>query len=176
METQTVDARDPELYTAPVTCEAGYILSDFGTDLDAIEPFTAELTDMVDKMKEELANEARILEGVDAPEYKPEGQNELSEGKLSEEEWRTFLLNGSSTIVRTLTSIPGSSSSSSSARHNSPVSPTLGYAKCSCPSSTPSWQETSDDCGCVTAAMSEFSECTVPMTSELTPGTPSEEK
>ena len=176
METQTVDARDPELYTAPVTCDAGYILSDFGTDLDAIEPFTAELTEMVDKMKEELANEARILEGVDAPEYKPEGQNELSEEKLSEEEWRTFLLNGSSRTVRTLTSIPGSSSSSCSVRHNSPV---LGTADCDgkfCERSIPSSWVMSDGCGCATAAMNESSECTVPTISEPTPGTPNEEK
>ena len=172
-QTQTVDARDPELYTAPVTLSAGYILSDFGTDLDAIEPFTAELTGIVDQMKEELANEARILEGTDVPEY---NQNELSEGKLSEEEWRTFLLNGSSTTVRTLTSIPGSNSSYSSARYNSPVSPTLGYARCSCPSSTPSWQATSDGCGCATAAMNESSECMVPMINEPMPGTPSEAK
>lgn len=160
----------------PSTLGAGYILSDFGTDLDAIEPFTAELTGIVDQMKEELANEARILEGTDAPEYKADEQNELSEGKLTEEEWRTFLLHGSSTTVRTLTSIPGSSSLYYSARPNSPVSPTLGYAKCSCPSSTPSWQGTLEDCGCAIAATNESCECTVPMISEATPGTPSEEK
>ena len=148
-------------------------MSDFGTDLDAIEPFTSELTDIVDAMKEELANEARILEGTDAPEYK---QNELSSEKLSEEEWRTFLLSGSSTTVRILTSRPGLSNSYYSARPNSPASPTLGYAKCSCPSSTPSWQGTSEDCGCATAAMNESSECMVPMTSEAMPGTPSEAK
>jgi hypothetical protein len=160
--------------TTPSKLTAGYILSDFGTDLDAIEPFTTELTDIVDKMKEELANEKRILEGTDVPEYQP--QNELSEEKLSEEEWRDFLLNGSSRTVRLLTSTPGLNNSSCSARHNSPVSDILGSARCSCPSSTPSWQATSGDCGCATDAMNESSECTVPMTSEPTPGTPSEAK
>jgi hypothetical protein len=156
----------------PTKLTAGYILSDFGTDLDAIEPFTCELTDIVDKMKEELANEARILEGTDIPEY----QNELSEEKISEEEWRTFLLNGSSRTVHTLTSIPGSSSLSSSARPNSPASPTLGCGGKSCERSTGSSWVMSDACGCATDAMNECSECTVPMISEPMPGTPSEAK
>jgi len=173
METPTVDARDPELYTAHVNLDVAYTCSGFGTNLDEIDPFTSELTGIVDQMKEEMATEARILEGTDVPEYK---QNELSEEKISEEEWMDLLRNGSSRTVRTLTSIPGSSTSYSSARHNSPVSPTLAYARCSCPSSTPSWQGTSEDCGCETAAMNESSECTVPMISEPTPGTPSEAK
>jgi hypothetical protein len=159
--------------TTPSTLTAGYILSDFGTDLDAIEPFTAELTELMETMKKDLETEARILEGTDVPEYK---QNELSGEMLSDEEWRTVLLNGSSKTVRILGSIPGSSTLSCIARHSSPVSPPLDCAPCSCPSSIPSWQGISGGCGCATAAMSESSECTVPMISELTLGTPSEEK
>jgi hypothetical protein len=159
--------------TTPSTLTAGYILSDFGTDLEAIEPFTSELTSIVDTMKEELANESRILEGTDVPEYT---QNELSEGKISEEEWRTFLRNGSSRTVRLLTSTPVLNSSSSSARPNSPGLDTLDCVGTFCERSTPSCWVTSDGCGCATAAMNESSECTVPTISEPTPGTPSEAK
>jgi hypothetical protein len=166
-----VETRD-DLET-PTTLTAGYVLSNFGTELDAIEPFTTELTAIVDKMKEELANEVRILEGTEVPEYK---QNELSEEKLSEEEWRTFLRNGSSRTVRLLTSTPVLSSSSSSARPNSPGLDTLDCVGTFCERSTPSCWVTSDGCGCATAAMNESSECTVPTISEPTPGTPSEAK
>ena len=156
----------------PHDCRAAYTISDFGADLDAIEPFTSELTGIVDKMKEDLANETRILEGTEVPEY----QNELSEGKLSEEEWRNFLLNGSSRTVRILTSIPGSSSSSCSVRHNSPVLDTADCDGKFCERSTPCSWATSDGCGCVIDATNESSECTVPMISEPMPGMPSEEK
>ena len=157
----------------PSKLTAAYICSNAGTDLDAIEPFTAELTGIVDKMKEEMTNEMPILEGTDVPEYK---QNELSEAETKECQWTNDLQNGFSTIVLTPTSIPGLSNSSCSARHNSPVLGTLGSASCSCPLQTPSWQGIWGDCGCVTDAMNEFSECTVPMISEPTHGTPSEVK
>jgi len=157
----------------PHNCHAAYTLSNFGTDLDAIEPFTTELTAIVDKMKEELVNEKRILDGTEVPEY---NQNELSEEKISEEEWTTFLPSGSLRTVRILTSIPGSSTSSCSVRHNSPVLDILGSASCSCPLQTPSCPPIWGDCGCVIDAMNESSECTVPMISEPMPGTPSEVK
>lgn len=160
----------------PSKLTAAYICSNAGTDLDAIEPFTAELTEIVDKMKEELANEVRILEGTEVPEYKQLPQNELSDAESKECQWTNDLQNGFSTTVLTPTLIPGLSSSSCSVRHNSPVLDTLGSARCSCPLQTPSWQGISGDCGCVTDATNECSECTVPMISELTPGTPSEVK
>jgi len=166
-----VETRD-DLET-PTTLTAGYVLSNFGTELDAIEPFTTELTAIVDKMKEELANEVRILEGTEVPEYK---QNELSEEKLSEEEWRSFLPNGCSRTDHTRTSTPGLSNSFSSVRHNSPVSGILGSAGPSFPSLTPSCPQIWVDCGCVIDATNESSECTVPTINELTLGTPSEEK
>ena len=169
-----VETRD-DLET-PTTLTAGYVLSNFGTELDAIEPFTTELTAIVDKMKEELANEVRILEGTDIPEYKQLPQNELSEEKLSEEEWRSFLPNGCSRTDHTRTSTPGLSNSFSSVRHNSPVSGILGSAGPSFPSLTPSCPQIWVDCGCVIDATNESSECTVPTINELTLGTPSEEK
>ncbi len=170
MENYTKDRDD---LMTPSKLTAAYICSNAGTDLDAIEPFTTELTGIVEKMKEELANEVRILEGTEVPEYK---QNELSEEKISEEEWKTFLQNGSLRTVRTLTSIPDLSTSSCSVRHNSPVLDILGSVSCSCPLQTPSCPPIWADCGCVTDAMNESSECTVPMISEQTPGTPSEVK
>ena len=161
----------------PHDCRAAYTISNVGTDLDAIEPFTTELTGIVDKMKEEMANETRILEGTEVPEYKADEQNGLSEGESKEDQsWRTVLLNGSWTIVRTHTSIYESSNSSCFARHNSPVSPTLSYGPTCSHSLTSSWGPTWADCGQETVAMNECSECTVPMISELTLGTPSEEK
>jgi hypothetical protein len=160
----------------PHNCHAAYTLSNVGTDLNAIEPFTAELTAIVDKMKEELANEQRILDGTEVPEYTQLPQNEHSEEKISEEEWRTFLHNGSLRTVRTLTSIHDSSTSSCSVRHNSPVLDILGSASCSCPLQTPSCPPIWVDCGCVIDATNESSECTVPMISEPMHGTPSEAK
>lgn len=173
-----VDAymKDHDDLMTPSKLNAAYMISDMGTDLDAIEPFTAELTDIVDKMKEELANETRILEGTDVPEYQADAQNELSEAKLSEEEWRNFLLNGSSRTARILTSIPGSSTLSSSVRPNSPASPTPGCDGKFCERSMPSSWGISAGCGCGTAAMNESSECTVPTISEPTLGMQSEEK
>lgn len=61
---------------------AAYTISDFGTDLEKIEPFMQELTEIVDKMKEQLVNETRILEGTEVPEYK---ENELSTGEENKE-------------------------------------------------------------------------------------------
>ena len=157
----------------PSKLTAAYICPNTGADLMDIEPFTEELTGIVDKMKEELANEVRILEGTDVPEYK---QNELSDVQSKECQWTNDLQNGFSTIVLIPGLTPGLNTSSCSARHNSPVLDTLGFASCSCPLQTPSWQATSEGCGCATDAMNESSECTVPMISELTPGTPNEEK
>jgi hypothetical protein len=165
-------AKERDNLDTPSTLTAGYVLSNMGTDLDAIEPFTSELTGIVDKMKEELANEVRILEGTDVPEY----QNELSEGETKEGQWTTDLPSGFSTIVLTPISIRGSSSLSSSVRPNSPVSPTLGCAGRFCERSIPSSWVISGDCGCGTDATNESSECTVPTISEPTPGTPSEVK
>jgi hypothetical protein len=159
--------------TIPSKLTAGYILSNFGTDLDAIEPFTSELTEIVDKMKEELANEKRILEGTDVPEY---GQNELSPTEVKEDQWRNFSPFGFSRTGPIRISTPDLNNSSCSARPNSPVLDIVDFADCSCPSSSPSWRAISDGYGRVIDAMNESSECTVPMISEPTPGTPSEEK
>ena len=160
----------------PSKLNAAYTISNFGTDLDAIEPFTSELTEIVDTMKEQLATEARILEGTDAPEYKPIGENELSEGETKEDQWTTDLRNGFSTIVLTPIFRGVSSNSSSTARPCSPASPTLASAETCCPRPSACCKETLDVSGCETDAMNECSECTVPTISEQMLGTPSEVK
>lgn len=159
--------------TTPHNCHAGYILSNFGTELDAIEPFTTELTAIVDKMKEELVNEKRILEGTDVPEY---NQNELSDGETKVDQWRSVLPNGSWTTDLTRTSTPESNTLFSSVRHNSPVWGIPGCDAMCSHSLTTSWGPTWVDCGPEIDAMNECSECTVPMTNELMLGMLSEAK
>lgn len=154
----------------------GLYLSNLGCGLEEIEPFTAELTDIVDKMKEELANETRLLEGTEVPEYTPL-ENELSGGETKEDQqWTTDLRNGFSTIVRIPTCANDSSTLPCSVRPNSPVSPTPDSGVRSCPLGTGSCLEMSGTCGCVTDLTNESSACTVPMTNVPTPGTPSAEK
>jgi len=52
----------------PTKLTAGYVLSDFGTELDEIEPFTTELTKTVNDMKEKLVSESKLLEGTEIAE------------------------------------------------------------------------------------------------------------
>lgn len=153
----------------------GLYLSNMGAGLDEIDPFTSELTDIVDKMKEELANEARVLEGTDVPEYAPL-ENELSAGETKDDQWTTDLRNGCLTIVRIPTSGDVSSTLPYSVRHNSPVSPTSAFGQKSSLLQDGSSLEMLGECGSVTDVTNASSECTVPMISELTHGTPSEAK
>ena len=152
----------------------------FGTPLHEIQPFTQELAEIVETMQEKLSTETKILEGtMPTPDYdvvRDTLQNELSIPKLTEEQWKTHLHNGSLTIAHSLISTPVSSTSSSSARPNTPVSDTLDSDVRSCPMQTGSCLEMSGACGCVIGATNESSECTVPTTSEPTHGTPSEQK
>ena len=72
---ERIKEREADVLTTPYTCDAAYIYYPVGASLEEIEPFTKELTTMVDKMKEELVKETRILEGTEIPKYK---ENELS--------------------------------------------------------------------------------------------------
>ncbi len=153
----------------------GLYLSNMGAALDDIEPFTQELEAIVETMKEQLANEKRILEGDAAPEYTPL-ENELSQGETKEDQWTNDLLSGCSTIARTRTLAAGLSSLPCSARPNSPVSPILGCGVKLVKLRADSCLGTSGDCGCGTDVTNESSECTVPTISEPTLGTQSEEK
>jgi hypothetical protein len=174
MEYATRIAERDDILT-PHKCDAAYILSDFGTDLDAIEPFTVELTEIVDKMKEELVNETKILEGTVDPVYTID-QNELSGSESKEDQWKTDSPSGSWKIDRILISPEDSNISSVIAEHLNQHIPTLGLNEKCIRLRTNSCVEKSDVCGCATETTSESCECTVPMTSEQTPGTPNEVK
>jgi hypothetical protein len=165
--------RKIEDLTIPHQCDAAYIYYPAGADLEQIESFTTELTDIVDKMKEELVKETRILEGTEVPVYQ---ENELSISKPVEEQWKNDLPSGSLITGLTLISTPDSSSSSCIAEDSSPNFRTPPLRRQSTTSPISSCSETSDDCGIVTDAMNESSECTVPMISELMLGMPNEAK
>lgn len=165
------NSRNVDDLMTPSTCNAAYVCLPAGADLDAIEPFTTELMAIVDDMKERLASETRVLEGTDVPEYK---ENELSQPRLTEEQWKAHFESGCSTTARIHTSTPESSSSFSTAK---PLSLESAIADLNAIYTLPSIvSRTLNDYGIETDAMNEFSECTVPMTSEPTPGTPSDLK
>lgn len=86
-----IQSRDIE---TPHNCTAGYIVSNMGADIEEERRFQNELHEIVDKMKEDLVNETKILEGTDIPVY----QNELSSSESKEEQWKTDLPSGYSTI------------------------------------------------------------------------------
>lgn len=157
----------------PHDCQAAYVLSNFGTPLAEIEPFTQELTGIVDTMKEQLATEVRLLEGTRVPEYK---ENELSIPQLTEEQWRTHLHGGSSTTDPTPTSTLASSSSSSTVEALNPVSDTLPCVERSFSMPTPCCEGKSGDCGCATDASNECCACMVQTINVPMAGMPSEEK
>lgn len=157
----------------PHQCDAAYIYYPAGADLEQIESFTTELTDIVDKMKEELVNETRILEGTDVPVYQ---ENELSQSKPTEEQWKSDLQSGSLIIDPTPISTLDSSSSFSIAEDSNPSFLTPPLRRQSTTSPIGSCSVKLDDYGIEIDAMNECSECTVPMTSELMLGTLNEAK
>lgn len=153
----------------PHKCDAAYIYHPMGANLDEIDDFTHTLTEVVDKMKEELVNEMRILTGTDVPEY---NENELSQTNQVEEQWRNNSHIGFSKIDLSLTSTPESNSLFGSAKSFSLNCRTPFLSRQSTSLSTNSCLENSVSCGIEIDATNESSECTVPMISELTPGTP----
>ena len=151
-----------------------------GTPLEEIEPFTQELTGIVETMQEKLVTETRILEGaMSMPDYgmlRQALENELSIPKLSEEQWRTHCPSGSSTTDPTLTSTPASSTSSCSAVLSVLVSDTPVFGGWCSRLPTDSCEATLGDCGCATAASNESCACMVQTINVPTVGTPSEAK
>jgi hypothetical protein len=166
-ERETLDLQVPH------KCEAAYIYHPVGAEIDQIEPFTTELTEVVDAMKEELLNEKRLLEGTDVPEY---NENELSNFNPLEQQWKSDSPNGCSTTDPTLTSTQDSNILSGFAELFNRNCPMPQLRSRSTNSPTSSCSENSAASGNETDAMNESSECTVPMTSELMLGTPNEEK
>jgi hypothetical protein len=151
-----------------------------GTPLDEIEPFTQELTGIVETMQESLATETRILEGaMPMPDYtllRQALENELSIPKLTEEQWRTRCPSGSSTIGPTLTSTPASSSSSCSAEASIPVLDTQSSGGVSCSAPTNCCKARSDGSGCEIDASNGCCACMVQTINVPTVGMPSEAK
>lgn len=168
-------ARQDEDLTIPHDCHAAYICPNMGADLNEIEPFTEELIAIVDKMKEELVHEKRILEGTDVPEYNPQ-ENELSGSETKEEEWKTGLPSGSWRTGRILISADDSDTSSCIAEPLNRYIPTPSLSEKSTRPRTNSCVESSDVSGCAIATMNEFSECMVPMISEQMLGMPNGQK
>ena len=163
--------RKTEDLTIPHQCDAAYIYYPAGADLEQIDSFTTELTDIVDKMKEELVKETRILEGTETPIYQ---ENELSNSNPVEEQWKSDSQNGSLITGLTPISILDSSNSSCIAELFNQSCPIVRLRRQSTNSPKSSCSGNSAASGNEIDAMNECSECTVPMTSELTLGTPNE--
>lgn len=151
-----------------------------GTPLNEIEPFMHELTGIVETMQEKLTTETKILEGsMPLPDYdamRASLENELSIPKLTEEQWRTRLHNGSSTTGLTLISIPASSSSSCFVEASSLGLDTQPCVERSFSMPTPCCEGKSGDCGCATDASNECCACMVQTINVPMAGTPSEAK
>jgi hypothetical protein len=157
----------------PHKCDAAYIYHPMGANLDEIDEFTHTLTEVVDKMKEELVNETRIFTGTDVPEY---NENELSQPNQVEEQWKNNSQIGFSKTDPSLTSTPESNSLFGSAKSFGPNYRMPFLSRQSTDLSINSCSESSVSYGIEIGAMNESSECTVPMINELMPGTPNEAK
>lgn len=164
---ERIRRREEDLMTSH-TCDAAYIYYPAGASLDEIEPFTNELTEVVDKMKEELLNEKRLLEGTEIDEYK---ENEFSQPMLVEEQWKMLLQNGYSTTDLIPISITESNNLPSFVglfTQNYPIENSNDRFS---QSSTNSCSGKLEDFGDEIDHMNEFSECTVPTINEQTDGT-----
>lgn len=167
-----------------------YLPSAYGADIEAEQVFQQELHGIVDDMKVKLVDEKKILEGTLNPEYGKEQwslpfiektitedefrKNELSNSNPVEEQWKSDSLNGCSTTDLTLTSTQDSNNSSCIADVFNRGCPIVRLRRMSTNSPKSSCSGNSAASGTETDVMNESSECTVPMTSELTPGTPNE--
>lgn len=162
--------------------DIAYIASNLGADIEAEQVFQQELHGIVDDMKIKLVDEKKILEGTLNPEYGKgdwkmpyiETKNELSQSKITEQQWKNVLPNGSLITDLTPTSTHDSSTSFFTAEDSNPSFPTVSLRRQSTLSVISSCSGKSDDCGTETDVMNEYSECTVPMTSALPLGMPNE--
>lgn len=162
------------------------------TPLDAIEPFTEELTEIVLEMQAALPSESKLLEGADILEREdivippPEdpkavlqaltGKNELSNAESYSSQWMPVLLSGSSRTDPTLISTLESNSSACIAELFVRTCPTLRSNAASSPMSICSFEETSGACGCATGVTNESCACMEQTISVPTVGMLSEEK
>lgn len=166
------EARDSDDLTTPHNCGAAYMVSNMGVDIEEEHAFQEELHGIVDKMQEDLVHEVKILEGTLEPVY----QNELSDAERKEEQWKTDLLSGFSTIVRTLTFSDESNTSSSTVSSLNRARVIHDSDEKSTEQSSPSCGRTWADCGLVTEPLNESFDSTVQTINVPMLGTPSEEK
>jgi len=151
----------------------------FGCEIADIEPFTKEMGDIVAEMQKQLVNETKILEGTLAPVYeeaRDKLENELSQPKLTEEQWKNVLLNGFSTTDLIHTSDVVLNTSSSIAEVYIPTCPTELSDEVSDKSQNSCCSEKSEDCGCETGTWNVYSVSTDRMISGLKHGIQNEEK
>lgn len=156
-----------------------YLPSAYGADIEAEHVFQQELHGIVDEMKVKLVDETKILEGTLNPEYGKDQwtiptierrENELSTFNSLQEQWKSDSPNGSLITDLTPRSTHDSSTLSCIAENSSPSFPTIFLRRRSTNSPNSVCSGNSAASGTETDAMNEFSECTVPMTSELTLG------
>jgi hypothetical protein len=161
-----------------------------GTPLDAIEPFTEELTGIVAEMQEKLGSETKLLEGTETLTREdiriplPDDparilailKNELSDGKTNEEEWKSPSQSGCWTTDPTPTFTLESSSTACIAELFSQDSPIPRSNAASSDMWTGSCEEMRGDCGCETDATNGPCACMEQTISVPMVGTPSEEK
>ena len=166
-------ARDNDNLMEPHNCGAGYIYSDMGVDIEEEHEFQEELHGIVDKMKDDLVNETKILEGTVFPVY---CENELSSNESKEEQWRTDLLNGSSTTDLTPISSEDSNTSFSSVSSLNRARVIHDYDEKYPQQPTVLCVEMSEDCGPVIEHLNESFDSTVQMINVPMLGMQNEEK
>lgn len=158
--------------TTAHNCGAGYVVSNMGVDIEEEAAFQVELRGIVDKMKEDLVNETRILEGTLEPVY----QNELSDSECKDEQWKTDLPSGFSTIAHTHISNTESNTSSSFAERLTQTKDIRNFDAQSFRLSNACFRVMSDDSGLATEPLSELSDCMEQTINVPMLGTLSEEK
>lgn len=165
------DFKEADL-TTPHNCNAAYMVSNLGVDIEEEHAFQEELHGIVDKMQEDLVHETKILEGTLEPVY----QNELSDAERKEEQWKTDSPSGYSTIARTLTFNDESNTSFSTVSSLNRARVIHDSDEKSQEQSSPSCGRTWADCGLVTELLNESSDCMEQTINVPMLGIPSEEK
>jgi len=140
----------------------GYVVSSMGADIEEETRFREELHGIVNEMVIAIPNETKILEGTLHPEYelvRASLENELSQPKLTEQQWKTALQNGSWTTDPTLVSTHDSSTLSSSVEPSNPSCRTIPLRRQSTSAPILLCQAMSEGCGCETDVTRESCDC-----------------
>lgn len=76
--------QDREDLVTPHTLQVEELGPNFGTDIEEARAHEQELIEIMDKMKEDLVDETRVLEGTEIPTYDALLQNELSNAEQTQ--------------------------------------------------------------------------------------------